>query len=58
MNPPQLSDGEGVEWHGPERLPFDAWEMRCLLEIADARAENRRVSFKIPMCDHAERNGA
>jgi hypothetical protein len=32
--------------------------MRCLLEIADARAENRRVSFKIPMCDHAERNGA
>jgi hypothetical protein len=46
---PQLTDGEG---HDLRRLSYtDAqslWELRCLLEVSAARAEKRKVSFKVP----------
>lgn len=53
---PQLFDGEG---HDIDRLStFDRrqwlFEMECLLELAEAHAEGRKVSFKIPSAVHEQ----
>lgn len=49
---PQISDGEGHQFKGVQRLSYDAWEYACLLELVEAHAAGRRVSFKIPSSDH------
>jgi hypothetical protein len=50
---PQLTDGEGHQFERAQRLSYDAWEYACLLELAEAHAEGRRVSFKVPSAVHA-----
>lgn len=44
---PQLADGEGHDFE-TRRVPQYIWELRCLIEVAGAHREGRRVSFKIP----------
>ncbi len=51
---PQLSDGEGHQFEGVQRLSYDAWEYACLLELVEAHAEGRKVSFKIPSANHEQ----
>lgn len=48
---PDDSDGFDPTAH---RIPFDAWEIACLLEVIDASQCGRPVSFKIPTSDHGE----
>lgn len=46
---PAIPDTDGNEFDPTaHRLSYDQFEYRCLIEIADARAEGRPVSFKVP----------
>ena len=54
MTPPALCDGEGHQFEGVQRLSYDAWEYAILLELVDAHAAGRAVSFKVPSADFHE----
>lgn len=55
--PPAIPDN-GADLPDPtaHRLSYDWWEHACLIEIADARAEGRPVSFKVPFSCHEANN--
>lgn len=46
---PAIPDTDGDEFDPTaHRLSYDQWDFRIVTEIADARAEGRPVSFKVP----------
>lgn len=53
MIPAIPADSDGID-PTAHRIPFDAGEIACLLEVIDASQSGRPVSFKIPASDHGE----
>lgn len=53
--PPALADGDGHDFDkfGVSNAEF-LWQLDCLLEVATAHAEGRKVSFQIPSAVHEQ----
>lgn len=52
---PQLADGEGHDLDcGALGVSKTEFELRCLIEIVEAHAEGRKVSFKVPSAVHEQ----